>query len=185
MNYANIKHCDIANGPGVRTSLFVSGCTRHCKDCFNQEAQDFNYGLPFTEDVEDMIILSLKPDYIDGLTVLGGEPFEPANQEAVLHLLKKVRKEFPSKTILCYTGNILETDIIDPYGRAYTEFSDELLKYIDVLVDGPFISELKNISLRFRGSENQRLINLPETLKQHKVVLWNDGLGRKEIIEGE
>ena len=183
MNYANIKHCDIANGPGVRTSLFVSGCTRHCKDCFNQEAQDFNYGLPFTEDVEDMIILSLKTDYIDGLTVLGGEPFEPANQEAVLHLLKKVRKEFPSKTIWCYTGNILETEIIDPYGRAYTEFSDELLKYIDVLVDGPFISELKNISLRFRGSENQRLINLPETLKQNKVILWNDGLGREEVKE--
>ena len=114
MNYANIKPCDIANGVGVRTSLFVSGCTRHCKDCFNQEAQDFNYGLPFTEDIEDMIILTLKPDYVDGLTVLGGEPFEPANQEAVLHLLKRVRKELPSKTIWCYTGNVLERDIINP-----------------------------------------------------------------------
>ena len=181
------RHSCAANGDGIRVVVWWLGCSHMCPGCHNQEYLNFdNDKFPeFSEEhINQVIEETHKYEKIySGLSILGGEPFEPANQEAVLHLLKKVRKEFPSKTIWCYTGNILETDIIDPYGRAYTEFSDELLKYIDVLVDGPFISELKNISLRFRGSENQRLINLPETLKQNKVILWNDGLGRKEIKE--
>ena len=171
MNYGNIKNTDIANGEGVRVSLFVSGCTHHCKNCFNPETWDFCYGNPFTEEVENKIIKMLEPSYIKGLTLLGGEPMEPQNQKALLPFVKKIREKFGStKNIWCYTGFIFDKDLA-PNGRVYTDSTDELLKNIDVLVDGPFIEDLKNISLKFRGSSNQRIINLPETFKQNEIVL--------------
>lgn len=171
MNYAEIKYCDIANGVGVRTSLFVSGCNRHCKDCFNKEAQDFNYGNPFTEEVEDKIIESLKEKYIDGLTVLGGEPFEPANQGAVLKLLMRVVNERPDKSIWVFTGYEVDKDILNEKSHIYTPYTEMLLTCIDVMVDGPFIAEKKDISLRFRGSSNQRIIDIPKTLTLGNIVL--------------
>ena len=171
MNYATIKYNDIANGIGVRTSLFVSGCTHHCKGCFNSVAWDFMYGEPFTEDVENAILKSLDTEFNDGLTLLGGEPFEPQNQAVLLPLLKKVKKAFPNKTIWCYTGYIMDTDLLKP-SKAKTVHTKEMLSLIDVLVDGPFIEEQKNISLRFKGSENQRIIDVKESLKQNKVVLF-------------
>lgn len=174
MNYAEIKYCDIANGIGVRTSLFVSGCNRHCKDCFNKEAQDFNYGNTFTEEVEDGIINSLKEKYIDGLTVLGGEPFEPANQGGVLKLLMRVVNECPDKSIWVFTGYELDKDILNEKSHIYTPYIEMLLTCIDVLVDGPFIAEKKDISLRFRGSSNQRIINIPKTLELGKIVLKDE-----------
>ena len=170
MNYCNIKNCDIANGTGVRVSLFVSGCTHHCKNCFNREAWDFSYGKPFTKDVEDEILGYLEPSFINGLSLLGGEPFEPQNQRALVGFLERTRKMFPKKDIWCYTGYTLETDLLSE-SRARCEVTDEMLSMIDVLVDGEFIDELKNISLRFRGSENQRVIDLPETLKSGKTVI--------------
>ncbi len=171
MYYGNIKNVDIANGEGVRVSLFVSGCTHHCKNCFNPETWNFCYGKPFTEDVEASIIKMLEPDYIKGITLLGGEPMEPQNQEALLPFVKKIRERFgKSKTIWCYSGFVLDKDL-SAGGRAHTPYTDELLKNIDVLVDGPFIEDLKNISLKFRGSSNQRIINIPETLKQNEIVL--------------
>ena len=173
MNYGEIKNADIANGHGVRVSLFVSGCTRHCKNCFNQMTWDFNYGEPFTKAVEDRIIDMLKPAYINGLTVLGGEPFEPSNQIALLPFLKRVKSTYPDKTIWCFTGSTLETDFT-PGGRNYCEATNEILDMIDVLVDGAFIEELKNISLKFRGSENQRLIDMKKTRACNKVVLWEE-----------
>ena len=170
MNYAAIKKRDIANGIGVRVSLFVSGCTHHCKNCFNEEAWDFSYGKPFTKDVEDEILGYLEPSFINGLSLLGGEPFEPQNQRALVGFLERTRKMFPKKDIWCYTGYTLETDLLSE-SRARCEVTDEMLSMIDVLVDGEFIDELKNINLRFRGSENQRIIDLPETLKSGKTVL--------------
>ena len=172
MNYATIKYNDIANGIGVRTSLFVSGCTHHCKGCFNSVAWDFMYGEPFTEDVENAILKSLDTEFNDGLTLLGGEPFEPQNQAVLLPFLKKVKKAFPNKTIWCYTGYIMDTDLLKP-SKAKTVHTKEMLSLIDVLVDGPFIEEQKNISLRFKGSENQRIIDVKESLKQNKVVLFD------------
>lgn len=173
MNYATIKNCDIANGPGVRISLFVSGCTRHCKDCFNREAWDFNYGEPFTEEVMDRIVDLLRPAYVRGLTVLGGEPFEPQNQPGVLALLRKVKQELPEKSIWCFSGYTLDGHILA--GKlGPREVTMELLSYLDVLVDGPFIAEKKNLSLRFRGSENQRLIDMKKTLASGDIVLWED-----------
>ncbi|MGI6107807.1 MAG: anaerobic ribonucleoside-triphosphate reductase activating protein [Lachnospiraceae bacterium] len=171
MNYAEIKAYDIADGPGVRVSLFVSGCTHHCEDCFNEVAWDFRYGKPFTKEVEDQLIESLKPDYIQGLTLLGGEPLEPANQKGLLPFVRRVRRELPDKDIWCYTGYLYTPDGVH---RVIPETSctEELLSYLDVLVDGPYIKEQKNISLLFRGSENQRLIDLPRTRKEGKVVLW-------------
>lgn len=171
MNYATIKYNDIANGIGVRTSLFVSGCTHHCKGCFNSVAWDFMYGEPFTEEVENAILKSLDTEFNDGLTLLGGEPFEPQNQAVLLPFLKKVKKAFPNKTIWCYTGYIMDTDLLKP-SKAKTVHTKEMLSLIDVLVDGPFIEEQKNISLRFKGSENQRIIDVKESLKQNKVVLF-------------
>ena len=163
MNYCGITAPDIANGTGVRTSLFVSGCTHKCKGCFNSEAWDFNYGEPFTEEVEDKIIEELKPDYINGLTLLGGEPFEPQNQEGLIHLLRRVKNELPEKNIWCYTGYVLDDDILKGK-RKYTEYTHRMLSCIDVLVDGPFVESLRNLMLEFRGSENQRLLNLKEYL---------------------
>lgn len=174
MNYGEIKNYDIANGLGVRVTLFVSGCTHHCKGCFNPMTWDFGYGKPFTEDTENQIIEMLAPDYIDGLTLLGGEPMEADNQRALLPLLKKFKERYPKKNIWCYTGYTLETDLLSE-SRAKCEVTDEILSLIDVLVDGEFIEEQKNISLAFRGSENQRIIDLPRTLKEEKTIL--KGLG--------
>lgn len=170
MNYGNIKTNDIADGKGVRTSLFVSGCTHCCKGCFNSETWDFNYGKPFTRETENEIIESLKPFYIDGLTVLGGEPFEKENQLALLPFIKRVRAELPEKSIWFYSGYTLEELKTSP--RCRTEATDELLSLIDILVDGEFILEKKNISLNFRGSENQRIIDLKKTLETGKTVLY-------------
>lgn len=177
MNYATIKKCDVANGIGVRTSLFVSGCTHHCKDCFNAEAWDFAYGEPYTQAVEDEIVESLAPSYIRGLSLLGGEPFEPCNQRALLPLLRRVRQVYPEKDVWCYTGYLLDTELLRE-SRARCECTDEMLSLIDVLVDGEFVAEKKNLRLRFRGSENQRILDLPATLKGGTIVYWQ---GEKEI----
>lgn len=171
MNYAEIKYCDIANGIGVRTSLFVSGCTHHCENCFNKETWDFKFGKPFDSDTEQKILQSLKPSYIDGLSLLGGEPFEPVNQRGLVGLLKRVKEEYPEKTVWCYTGYTLESDLLSE-SRARCEVTDEMLSYIDVLVDGEFVQELYDISLRFKGSSNQRLIDVKKTLEAGKTVLW-------------
>lgn len=173
MNYANIKYCDIANGAGVRTSLFVSGCTHRCPGCFNSEAWDFGYGEPFTDEVQEMILDSLKPAYVAGLSLLGGEPLEPSNQRALLPFLRAVKSAYPDKDIWCYTGYTLETDLAEG-GRAHCEATDELLGYLDVLVDGRFIEAEYDISLRFRGSKNQRLIDLPTSRREERVILWQD-----------
>ena len=170
MYYCNIKNCDIADGVGVRVSLFVSGCTHHCRDCFQPETWDFRYGEPFTDKTQERIISLLSPDYIDGLTLLGGEPMEPENQRTLVGLLRAVRAAYPEKDVWCYTGYTLETDLLSP-SRARCEVTDELLSLIDVLVDGEFITEKRNISLAFRGSENQRIIDLKATLVTGKTVM--------------
>lgn len=172
MNYAEIKYCDVANGPGVRTSLFVSGCSHHCPGCFNEIAWDFNYGKPFTQDTIDYIIESLKPDYIQGLTLLGGEPFEYSNQKGLLPLVRQVRKVLPQKDIWCFTGFLFDKDIIENMCKKWKE-TNELLSYIDVLVDGRFVEELKNLNLKFKGSENQRTILVNESLKSGNVILYD------------
>lgn len=170
MNYGTIKKYDIANGEGVRVSLFVSGCTHHCKNCFNEEAWDFGYGKPFTADTEQEIMDALSADYINGLTLLGGEPFEPENQKVLLPFLRRVRERFPEKDIWCYTGYSLERELLAD-SRARCEYTDEMLSFIDVLVDGRFVEELKDISLPFRGSSNQRIIDLKATLESGCAVL--------------
>ena len=172
MNYGNIKYFDIADGEGVRTTLFVSGCTNRCKGCFQPETWDFDYGEPFTKEVEDKILDSLEPYYVDGLTLLGGEPMEPSNQAALLPFLRRVRERYPEKSIWCFTGFVLEDDLFEG-GRKHTACTDELLSLIDILVDGPYIEDLRNIMLQFRGSENQRVIDLKKTLREGKVVIWD------------
>ncbi len=172
MNYAEIKYCDVANGPGVRTSLFVSGCSHHCPGCFNEIAWNFNYGKPFTQDTIDSIIESLKPDYIQGLTLLGGEPFEYSNQKGLLPLVRQVREVLPQKDIWCFTGFLFDKDIIENMCKKWKE-TNELLSYIDVLVDGRFVEELKNLNLKFKGSENQRTILVNESLKSGNVILYD------------
>ena len=174
MNYANIKYYDIANGEGVRTSLFVSGCRHHCKDCFNEMAWSFNYGNPFTKEVEDKIISSLEPNYIKGLTLLGGEPMEAENQEALLPFLKRVKLACPAKSIWIYSGFTLEELLGEVPSRGATEIAKEILSIADVLVDGRFIAEEKDISLQFRGSINQRIIDLKPTFESKEIVLWKD-----------
>lgn len=173
MNYAEIKYNDISNGPGVRTSLFVSGCTHHCPGCFNEIAWDFNYGKEFTQDTINTILKSLEPDYIAGLTLLGGEPFEYSNQQGLLPLLKQARQHFPNKDIWCFTGYLFDKDILEKMCPKW-EITGELLSYIDVLVDGRFMESLKNLNLKFKGSENQRTILVPESLKSNKIVLLYD-----------
>ena len=175
MNYGNIKYNDIANGEGVRVSLFVSGCTHHCKNCFNPETWDFNYGKPFTKEIEDNIISALAPDHINGLTLLGGEPMEPANQKALLDFVKRVKSIYPNKTIWCYSGYLFDTELLSE-SRAHCPWTKELLSYIDILVDGEFKEDLKDITLRFKGSNNQRVIDVQKSLKENKVVLspYND-----------
>ncbi|MFG6379669.1 MAG: anaerobic ribonucleoside-triphosphate reductase activating protein [Lachnospiraceae bacterium] len=177
MNYASIKRMDVANGPGVRMSLFVSGCTHYCKNCFNQEAWDFEYGEPFTEKEIEKIVDYVSGDYIAGLTLLGGEPLEPANQKGLLPLLRRMREVCPKKSVWCYTGYDFEKDIL---GRMMNEIEEmrEFLSYIDVLVDGEYIEELHKFSLRFKGSSNQRIIMVQESLREKEVVLW-DGVQQK------
>ena len=189
MNYAAIKNCDIANGPGVRVSLFVSGCRHHCKDCFNPETWDFACGEPFDEAVMDKLLALLAPGYIRGITYLGGEPFEPENQPGLLELSRriraaypagtagalsrKIRAAYPEKSIWSFTGYLFDRDILAKKLGPW-EVTQELLSYLDVLVDGPFVASLKNLNLRFRGSSNQRLINVPASLKTGAVVLWDE-----------
>lgn len=170
MYYGAIKKTDIANGTGVRVTLFVSGCTHHCRGCFQPESWDFHYGSPYTKETEQEILNALDHDYIKGLTLLGGEPFEPENQKVLVRLLKNVRARFPQKDVWCYTGYTYETDLIED-SRARCEVTDEMLSLIDVLVDGEFHEAEKDISLRFRGSHNQRLIDLPKTKQQKNIIL--------------
>lgn len=167
MNYADIKKVDVANGPGVRVSLFVSGCTHRCEECFNPETWDFSFGSPFGEPEMEKILALLSPDHIRGLSLLGGEPFEPENQRAVLELVRRVRRERPDKTIWCYSGYLFEELAENRVGT----HSRSLLEELDVLVDGPFVLEKKDLGLRFRGSSNQRIINVPASLKAGEVRL--------------
>lgn len=171
MNIAGIKKTDIADGIGVRVSLFVSGCTHHCKGCFNPETWDFAYGTPYTAETEQQLLSYLKPPYIRGLTLLGGEPFEPENQRGLLPLLRRVRSELPQKDIWCYSGYTFEQLTGD--SRARCEVTDEMLSLLDVLVDGEFIEAQRNLMLRFRGSENQRILDVQESLRQGCAVLWH------------
>ena len=170
MYYSTIKDCDIANGTGVRITLFVSGCTNRCKNCFQPQTWDFSFGEPFTEQTEEKLLAMLKPDYISGLTLLGGEPMEPQNQRALVPFLQKVRKTYPQKNIWCFTGftyDMLKTDGSHPR----CEVTDEMLSLIDVLVDGKYVDELKDLTLQFRGSSNQRLIDMNKTRKNGEVTL--------------
>lgn len=170
MNYAGIKYTDIANGLGCRTVLFVSGCRNHCKDCFQPHTWDFNYGALFDEKVQQDILDSLQPDYVQGLTILGGEPFEKENQVELVKFIRKVKKQYPKKDIWAFTGYVYDVDLIEG-GRKYCEVTDEFLSMLDVLVDGPFIAEEKDLTLKFRGSRNQRVIQMKETLLTGKVIL--------------
>lgn len=172
MYYGEIKPYDIANGEGVRCSLFVSGCTHRCKGCFNPETWNFEYGRPFTAETEETLFENLKPGYIAGLTLLGGEPFEIENQKALLPFLRKVKARYPGKDIWCYTGYTLETDLLMENGPARCGETDEMLGLIDILVDGEFVEAQKDISLVFQGSANQRVMNLPETLKTGQICFW-------------
>ncbi len=170
MHYSTIKDCDIANGIGVRITLFVSGCTNHCKNCFQPQTWDFDFGEPFTEETEKKLLQMLKPDYINGLTLLGGEPMEPQNQRALVPFLKRVREAYPNKNIWCFTGftyEVLKTDGSHPR----CEVTDEMLSLIDVLVDGRYVDELKDLTLQFRGSSNQRLIDMVKTRENGEVTL--------------
>ena len=173
MNYATIKNCDIANGPGVRVSLFVSGCTHRCPGCFNEEAWDFNYGQPFTEDTISKIMEYCKRSYVEGLTILGGEPFEPANQKGILPLVKRFKETYPDKSLWIFTGYDFEEDILDRMSNNYPE-TKQILSCVDTIVDGKFIEELMNRNLRFKGSSNQRTIMVQESMKKGSIVLWDD-----------
>ena len=169
MNYAGIKYCDIANGTGCRTVLFVSGCRNACKGCFQPQTWDFQYGEPFDEKVQQEVLDSLEPDYITGITLLGGEPFEPENQKELVPFMRKVLERYPKKNVWAFTGYIYDKDLVAG-GRRHTEDTDELLSMIDVLVDGPFCEDLKDITLEFRGSSNQRVLDLNETIRTGKIT---------------
>jgi len=170
LHYGAIKKYDIANGIGVRVSLFVSGCTHHCEGCFNQETWDFSYGKEYTQQTQQEIIDAMAFEHIAGLTLIGGEPMEPENQRVLVNLAREVKQKYPQKNIWCYTGYDFEKDLLND-SRARCEVTDELLGYIDVLVDGRFELSKRNLMLKFRGSENQRIILVKESLKQRKVVL--------------
>ncbi|NLL93386.1 MAG: anaerobic ribonucleoside-triphosphate reductase activating protein [Clostridiales bacterium] len=172
MNYASIKIMDVANGPGIRISLFVSGCTHYCKNCFNKEAWDFNYGNPFTQEQIDYIIDYASGKHIAGLTILGGEPLEHSNQQGLLPLLRQFREKLPDKSIWCFTGYDYEKDILEHMFNEYQE-TKEFFSYIDVLVDGEFKEELKDLTLKFKGSSNQRTIMVKESIKTGEIVLWD------------
>ena len=173
MHYGELKKCDIANGIGVRVTLFVSGCTNHCPDCFQPQTWDFDYGKPFTDETKAEIFAELDKPFINGLTVLGGEPFEPENQPGLLALSRKIRAAYPGKSIWSFSGYLFDRDILAKKLGPW-ETTRELLSYLDVLVDGPFVASLKNLNLRFRGSSNQRLIDVPASLKTGAVVLWDE-----------
>lgn len=182
MNYAEIKNCDIANGPGVRVSLFVSGCTHRCKGCFNEVAWDFHYGKPFTQETIDRILEMLAPDYVNGLTLLGGEPFEPENQPAILELLRQLKQKYPEKSVWAFSGYLFDKDILS--GRLGPwEITKEYISYLDVLVDGPFVLEKKDLRLRFRGSSNQRIIDVPASVQKGEIVLWEDWQGHERGLK--
>lgn len=172
MHYSVIKKRDVANGLGVRVSLFVSGCTRHCPGCFNRETWDFNYGTRFSSDTLEELLEALAPNEIRGLSILGGEPFEQMNQFGLLPIARAVKEAYPNKSIWCYTGYLFDQDILGTMASKWPE-TTELLSYIDVLVDGPFIESMKDLNLRFRGSSNQRIILVQESLKQGSLVLWD------------
>ncbi len=172
MNYADIKKCDVANGPGVRVSLFVSGCSHHCKECFNPETWDYNYGKPFTDKTIDEIIEYMEPDYIKGLTLLGGEPLEHVNQKGLLLLLRKINEIYPKKNVWCFTGYDFEKDIVGRMIKEWQE-TEELLTYIDVMVDGEFMIDKKDLGLVFKGSSNQRTIMVKQSLEKGDIVFWN------------
>lgn len=172
MKYAAIKKCDVANGPGVRVSVFVSGCNHHCKGCFNEKAWDFNYGEDFSDEIIDGIINDLDKEYISGLTLLGGEPLERANQQGLVKLVKKVKEKLPNKSIWCYTGFDYEKDVMGQMYKNWPE-TKELINNIDVLVDGKFELEKRNLNLKFRGSENQRLIDVKKSMAENKIV-WTE-----------
>ena len=171
MRYANIKYHDIANGLGVRTSLFVSGCTHRCKGCFNEVAWDFGYGEVFTEETIEKLLASCSPSYVAGLSLLGGEPMEPSNQQALLPLLRRFKEQYPDKDIWCYTGYLFDKQILEDMCRK-SEVTRQMLSCIDILVDGRFVEEKKNLKLRFRGSENQRIIDVKKSLEQGRVIHW-------------
>jgi len=171
MNYGTIKPTDIANGEGVRVSLFVSGCTHYCPGCFNYVTWDFNYGKTFTKETEDEILSLLSRNYIDGISLLGGEPMEPCNQRCLVNLVDRFKEKYPNKTLWIYTGYTYDEDLI-PGGKAYCEVTDKILDQCDVMVDGEFIESLKDISLKFRGSSNQRILNIRETRKRNAIVFW-------------
>ena len=173
MNYADIKRIDVANGPGIRVSLFVSGCTHHCKGCFNKETWDFNYGKPFTQNEIDEIMEYVSPNHIKGLSLLGGEPFEFSNQQGLLPLLRTFKQSFPNKSIWCYPGYEFEKDIKEKMMVMWPE-TVEFISYIDILVDGKFIEEQKDLKLRFRGSANQRIIDIKKSLEAGETILWEE-----------
>jgi len=178
LHYATIKNCDIANGPGVRVSLFVSGCTHRCKGCFNEVAWDFEYGQPFTQETIDYILSLLAPSYVKGLTLLGGEPFEPQNQGPIVELLRQIKGKYPEKSIWAFSGYLFDKDILS-WRLGPREITQEYLSYLDVLVDGPFVESKKDLMLRFRGSSNQRIIDVPQSLQKGTVVLWEDWQGNE------
>ncbi len=173
MHYGELKKCDIANGEGVRVSLFVSGCTNRCKDCFQPQTWDFSYGKPYTGATETEICAELEKPYVNGLTLLGGDPFEPQNQRALLPLLRRIRQEYPDKTVWCYTGFRLEDELLRDGSHPRCEVTDEMLRCIDILVDGRFVAAEKDISLQFRGSRNQRVIDMNRTRQAGHAVLWD------------
>lgn len=173
MHYGEIKNCDIANGEGVRVSLFVSGCTNHCEHCFQPQTWDFEYGQPFTAETEEYLLSLLAPDYISGLTLLGGEPFEPANQAVLLPFLRRVREQLPKKNIWAFSGFTYE-ELTTPGSYCHCQATEEILSMVDVLVDGRFVEELKDISLRFRGSSNQRLIDMNATRRAGQLCFLPD-----------
>ena len=177
MYYGEIKKCDIANGEGVRVSLFVSGCTHHCPGCFNEATWDFHYGKEFTEETEKELLDALEPSYINGLSLLGGEPFEPENQKALVLFLRKVKERYPGKNIWCYSGYLYDSQLLSE-SRARCEYTDEMLSMIDVLVDGRFVESRKDITLVFRGSSNQRIIDVKKSLESGDVVLWESRIKR-------
>lgn len=173
MHYGNIKNYDIADGEGVRVTLFCSGCTNRCEGCFQPETWDFCYGKEYTKETEDQLIQMLTNPNIQGLTLLGGDPFEPSNQRTLITLLRRVKQELPTKDVWAYTGFVYDQDLLEGQ-RKHTEVTDEMLSYIDVLVDGPFVIDEKDISLYFRGSTNQRVIDMPKTLKSGSVVIFHE-----------
>ena len=183
MNYATIKNCDIANGPGVRVSLFVSGCTHHCKGCFNAVAWDFDYGQPFTQETVDSILQMLKPAYVKGITLLGGEPFEPQNQPALVDMLRQIKANYPQKSVWAFSGYLFDRHI-QPGNLGDPAITREFLSYVDVLVDGKFEEDKKDLTLRFRGSSNQRIIDVPASLAAGEVVLWQDWQGNGRGMKG-